>query len=292
MQEPTLEEYPRTPKRKESIKESAERKFTVLLRRVSYDFSRGTSLDPLQNVEEHRIVSRNASIDLDPSLYCLNPQEFETASSSPNKRSSVSATNTFLSSAEQSVKEETASYCFSFANIPLQQQPVDGLTLRDFYGISEVAAGGNAFISRAVMRSNKTEVALKIMKETMQWNAVANSEFTMEFQILQRTNHLNIVRLLGAGRTPLRFLVLEWLGGATLQDRLSAPRKRSSVAEMFFQNAEVNWEETLSIGSQLADAMNYLHNQCHPEATIIHRDLKPEVSCLLLVVQMLYFILK
>lgn len=56
---------------------------------------------------------------------------------------------------------------------------------------------------------------------------MAVHEFDVEHGILARINHPQIIRLIGAGRTPRRFIVLEHLHGGTLTNVLGkSPRSR------------------------------------------------------------------
>lgn len=43
-----------------------------------------------------------------------------------------------------------------------------------------------------------------------------------------------------------------------------------------FENKVFKFTEVLQLAKDLCSAMQYLHNDVHPEACIIHRDLKPE----------------
>ena len=60
------------------------------------------------------------------------------------------------------------------------------------------------------------KVILKLIKADRINSLVASSEFETEVSVLSRLNHGNIVRYLGSGFDPRRFIVLEYLEGGTL----------------------------------------------------------------------------
>ena len=64
-------------------------------------------------------------------------------------------------------------------------------------------------------------VVIKMIKEDVQSDPVAVHEFDIEHGILSRLNHPYIIKLVGAGRLPRRFIVLEYLGRGSLNTVLS-----------------------------------------------------------------------
>ena len=101
-----------------------------------------------------------------------------------------------------------------------------------------------------------------------------------EHGLLCRVSHPNIIRLLGAGTLPRRFLVLEYLDGGSLYTILAKNDATASTsllsASRFFRRPTFTYVMLLIKAKDIAEALHYLHFGCHPQATIIHRDLKPD----------------
>jgi serine/threonine protein kinase/tetratricopeptide (TPR) repeat protein len=115
-----------------------------------------------------------------------------------------------------------------------------------------VATGGMGEIFRAVDRQTGTLVGVKTVR--VEGGA---DRFQREIQILANLRHPGIVSYLAHGRIGDEFyLVMEWLEGEDLGTRLAA--------------AELNAQEAVGVGVQVAAALEAVHRQ-----GIIHRDIKP-----------------
>ncbi|KAL8256158.1 hypothetical protein R6Q59_031225 [Mikania micrantha] len=89
-------------------------------------------------------------------------------------------------------------------------------------------------------------------------------EFQAEMQVIGKTHHRNLVRLLGycaEGRSH-RLLVYEYMSNGTLADRL------------FKSERLPDWYERVQIALDIARGILYLHEEC--ESPIIHCDIKPQ----------------
>jgi WD40 repeat protein len=99
-------------------------------------------------------------------------------------------------------------------------------------------------------------VAIKFMLEAN--DPVFLERFRRESRAATRVSHPNIARVLGAGeleRAP--YLVLEFLPGGTLDDRLK-------------KSGRVPWPEAAALGARIARGLLAIH-----EAGLVHRDMKP-----------------
>jgi serine/threonine protein kinase len=105
----------------------------------------------------------------------------------------------------------------------------------------------------------------------VQTNPVAMHEFDLEHGMLCRINHPNIIRVLGAGRVPRRFIVLEYLGGGSLHKILSQNQYKPGLAQRLFHKPTFAFVDLLNKAKDLADALEYLHGYCHVGASVIHR---------------------
>jgi serine/threonine protein kinase len=89
-----------------------------------------------------------------------------------------------------------------------------------------------------------------------------------------RLRHENIVRLIGAGSDPERFLIIERLDGGTLAQRCGSGVGVRDRRRRFKRKQPFNYIELMKCGRQLAEGLRYLHEEAIPGRIIIHRDLK------------------
>lgn len=117
-----------------------------------------------------------------------------------------------------------------------------------------------------------TAVIIKLIKADRVASPMAVAEFQTEASILSRLEHPHIVKLLGSGRYPRRFLILELLDGGSLSHSLGLRAgSNNRVTKKKF-----SYLETLQLARALASALDYLHNQWQSSIHVIHRDLKPD----------------
>ena len=165
-------------------------------------------------------------------------------------------------------------FSYPVGNIPVKNWVPDNLEMEHFTEIQYIADGSNSNIFLA--RLNREKVVIKMIREDIQHDHVAVHEFDVEHGLLARVNHPNVIKLKGAGRHPRRFIILEWLGGGTLNSILSQHQVKSGLAQKLFRRPSFTYQNLLSRARDIAEALRYLHSHCHIGASIIHRDLKPD----------------
>ena len=119
--------------------------------------------------------------------------------------------------------------------------------------------GGMGEVYRAIDIQSGETVAVKALNpEVLERDPSLLERFVREGEALRQLNHPNIVRMVTAVEENGRyFLVMEYVGGGSLQDLLSA-------------NGQLPHKRVIQIALDLADALTRAHR-----LGIIHRDLKP-----------------
>jgi serine/threonine protein kinase len=125
------------------------------------------------------------------------------------------------------------------------------------YRITEqLGRGGMATVYKAYHPVLDRYVAVKVLPRYFIHDPTFFERFLQEAQAVARLRHHNIMQVFDFGREgDIPYLVMEYLPGGTLQERLGKPLPLG---------------EALRITRQVADALGYAHKQ-----GIIHRDVKP-----------------
>ncbi len=122
---------------------------------------------------------------------------------------------------------------------------------------SPLGAGGMGEVYRARDTRLDRTVAIKVLNSQLVANAELRARFEREAKIISQLQHSHICVLYDVGHQDgTDFLVMEYLEGETLADRL----KRGALAT----------EQVLKIATEIADALEKAHR-----AGVVHRDLKP-----------------
>ncbi len=122
---------------------------------------------------------------------------------------------------------------------------------------SPLGAGGMGEVYRARDTRLDRTVAIKVLNSQLVANAELRARFEREAKIISQLQHSHICVLHDVGHQDgTDFLVMEYLEGETLSDRL----KKGPLAP----------EQVLKIATEIADALEKAHR-----AGVVHRDLKP-----------------
>ena len=115
--------------------------------------------------------------------------------------------------------------------------------------------GGIGSVYRALDRATREPVALKVLHSAI--GDRDHKRFVREARILEELRHPGIVRYVAQGTEgDLRYLVMEWLDGETLAERL--------------RRSELDVAESLEVSRSIAFALAAAHG-----AGLVHRDVKP-----------------
>ncbi len=120
---------------------------------------------------------------------------------------------------------------------------------------SKIAEGGMASVWRGFDEDLHRAVAVKVMRDVIQKDAVFAERFVREARTIASFDHPNILSVYDFGSSPDVYLVLPLIEGGSLKDRLGAPIRLPLV---------VDWLR------QVAAALDYAHAR-----GVLHRDIKP-----------------
>ena len=126
------------------------------------------------------------------------------------------------------------------------------------YDVQEIVGrGGCGIVLKAFDEKLQRVVAIKIMAPGLAATSPARKRFLREARATAAIRHENVVSIYAVEEQPLPFLVMEFVQGETLQQRLNrtGPLHRGDI---------------LRIGRQIADGLAAAHGK-----GLIHRDIKP-----------------
>jgi eukaryotic-like serine/threonine-protein kinase len=132
-----------------------------------------------------------------------------------------------------------------------------GSKLGPYEIISPLGAGGMGEVYRAIDTRLDRTVAVKILPSHLSENSEARQRFAREARAISSLNHPNICHLYDVGEQEgTSFLVMEYLEGDTLSDRL--------------RKGPMSGEQVLKVGAEICEGLEKAHR-----SGIVHRDLKP-----------------
>jgi len=132
-----------------------------------------------------------------------------------------------------------------------------GTRIGSYEVVALIGAGGMGEVYRAHDTRLNRDVALKVLPEVFARDGQRMARFEREAKVLASLNHPNIAAIYGLEESgSIRALVMELVEGPTLAERIAG--------------GPVPMDETLPIARQVADAVEYAHDN-----NVVHRDLKP-----------------
>ena len=132
-----------------------------------------------------------------------------------------------------------------------------GSRLGPYEILAPIGAGGMGEVYKARDTRLERTVAVKVLPERLSASPEVRQRFEREAKTISQLSHPHICALYDVGREgDVEYLVMEYLEGETLSDRLA--------------KGPLPLEATLRYGQEIADALDKAHRQ-----GIVHRDLKP-----------------
>lgn len=145
----------------------------------------------------------------------------------------------------------------------------DSISWDKFSNVTCLSSGTNSNIFIADLFDVK--VVIKMIKQDLECSELVRKEFDIEYWMLSRVSHPNIIKVIGSGDLPRKFIVLEYLSGGTLK-RLLEEKPSKSLLSMF-TNTGISLIDVLEYAKSLASALDHLHREVCLGATVIHRGL-------------------
>src|SRR5262245_36446180 len=117
--------------------------------------------------------------------------------------------------------------------------------------------GGFGIVVRAFDETLQRVVAIKVLSPELASTSPARKRFLREARASARVRHENVVQIYAVEERPLPYLVMEYIPGQSLKDRLN-------------QTGPLDVPDVLRIGGQIARGLAAAHEQ-----GLVHRDIKP-----------------
>ena len=135
---------------------------------------------------------------------------------------------------------------------------LDSLGRIGHYAVLQVLGrGGFGIVLRAFDDMLHRVVAVKVLSPQLAATSPARKRFLREARSSAQVRHENVVQVYEVGEQPLPYLVMEFIPGETLQQRLD-------------RTGPLDVPEVLRIGRQIAEGLAAAH-----ATDLIHRDIKP-----------------
>lgn len=127
--------------------------------------------------------------------------------------------------------------------------------------LREISRGGQGIVYKAIQKTTKRQVAVKVMREGPFAGARDRIRFEREIEILAQLNHPNIVTILDSGVVrrdagQMHFFAMDYISGRGL--------------DAWLEDSKRSVEDILKVFIKICEAVNAAHLK-----GIIHRDLKP-----------------
>lgn len=162
-----------------------------------------------------------------------------------------------------------SSFAFPIKNLAQKSFVPTKLTTTDFKSVEFLKHGSNCYVYTAVLKEQR--VVVKMLKEKVKNQRLAEQELVYEAGILARLQHPNIIGIYGVGEKVRKFIVLEYLEGGTLSQVLKSTKLSEGDANSNEALTILPLNTILTYAHSIASALKYLHEDIDPKVTIIHR---------------------
>lgn len=193
--------------------------------------------------------------------------------------SSWSYTNKTLVSPYKPTSPSNQSQVYPLDDLPILQDAPEDMSIDSLTDLKHIALGTHSALMTA--RYYGTKVFVKFMIPELVSSSLAQREFEFEQKLLRRLDHPNIVRILGSGivpnpKGPRRFTVLEWLEEGLVNMISTSKGTDKLIRKLMPTRKSIPFSSVISIASDVANALEYLHSGVSPDASVIHCQLEPD----------------
>lgn len=131
--------------------------------------------------------------------------------------------------------------------------------------VTEIRRGGQGIVYRAIQRSTRRKVAIKVLHEESVPSLSRRRRFEREIELVATLEHPNIVRVYDSGVTAddRAYFVMEYIEGMALDEWLHERVRRSATEPLTVR-------EFVPLFAKVCRAVGFAHLH-----GVIHRDLKP-----------------
>jgi len=131
-----------------------------------------------------------------------------------------------------------------------------GKELGQYHIVEALGEGGMASVYKGYDRKLDRDVAIKVILKGFTYSGEFLKRFEREARSVARLTHTNIVNVINYGSDEgIPYLVMEFVSGGTLKEKLGKP---------------IPWQQVAQMLTPVARALEYAHGK-----KIIHRDIKP-----------------
>jgi len=161
--------------------------------------------------------------------------------------------------------------------------PVKLEQLGEFHIVREIGRGGMGIVFEATQESLGRRVALKVLPRQALLEQRHLARFHREAKIASRLHHTNIVQVYGVGQDDgFHYYIMQYVRGVGLDSvfrRMQGPAENSEAPDELLEavaapagraDTTERWRFVAALGRQVADALEYAHEQ-----GTLHRDIKP-----------------
>ncbi len=134
-----------------------------------------------------------------------------------------------------------------------------GKVIGNRYEVTEkIGTGGMASVYKAKCRVLNRYVAIKVLKDSLKFDAEVVKKFNTESRAAARLSHPNIVQVYDVGENgDLDYIVMELVDGITLKEYIQ-------------REGKLPWKKACDFAAQIGRAL-----ECAHAHNIVHRDIKP-----------------
>lgn len=162
------------------------------------------------------------------------------------------------------------------ASLPTRVKVLTNLNGQSFTDVKFLTSGSNSLLLSSSY--NSETVVIKMLSSKHSITSKAADELNFELGLLTRLSHPSIIRIIGAGQEPKRFIVVEYLTDGTL-DKLLYPEEHNNQTEKSSslsclavpKKKTLKIPQIVHISKEIISALKFLHEDFHDEAVVIHR---------------------